>query len=118
MFFILIFFKGAGDNIVLENTPNLGASANVVVRLSQIIPDFVNHIMSHENYYSSVSLAIYMRSRGIFSVATIRGKRIPNTKLSPDDQLKNKARGYSEEFVGKAHECFISGLKKRTERMV
>lgn len=110
MFFIILFRLGAGDNVVLDNSPNLGASANVVVRLSQIIPDFVNHIMSHDNYYSSLPLAVYMRSRGIFSVGTIRGKRIPNTQLSQDDKLKNKTRGYTEEFVGKAHDCYISSV--------
>lgn len=36
-------YSGAGDNVIPENTPDLCASSNVVVRLSAKIPDNINH---------------------------------------------------------------------------
>lgn len=38
-------YSGAGDNVIPENTPDLGAASNVVVRLSKWIPDHQNHII-------------------------------------------------------------------------
>ena len=105
MLFIQI---GAGDNKLSPNTPNLGAAANVVVRLSQQVPDFANHIIYFDNFYTTLPLLIYLRSRGIFSLGTIRSNRIPNSKTSTDGDMKKMARGYSEEFVGVSHGCNIS----------
>lgn len=58
-------YCGAGDNVVLPGTPDLGATANVVVRLSKVLPDFRNHIMYFDNFYTSLPLLTYLRSRGI-----------------------------------------------------
>lgn len=60
-------YCGAGDNLVLPGTPDLGAAANVVVRLSKILPGFKNHIMYFDNFYTSLPLLTYLRSKGIFS---------------------------------------------------
>lgn len=105
---ILFLKQGAGDNKQLPNTPNLGAAPNVVVRLSQKIPDFFNHVIYFDNFYTTLPLLVYLRSRGIFSLGTIRVNRIPNSKLSADEDLKNMARGYSEEFNGTTYGCEIS----------
>lgn len=107
-FYIITFQTGSGDNIVPDNAPDLGASSNVVVRLSQKIPDFINHILVHDNYYSALPLAIYLRSRGIFSLGTIRGNRIPNSMLSGNEVVRKMPRGYTEEFIGTAYGCQIS----------
>lgn len=61
-------YGGAGDNVILPGTPDLGAAANVVVRLSKILPDFKNHIMYFDNFYTSLPLLTYLRSRGMFAV--------------------------------------------------
>lgn len=53
---------------------------------------------------------VYLRSRGIFSLGTIRANRLANSKLSKDENMKDKPRGYSEEFVGSAHGCNISSV--------
>lgn len=47
-------YKGAGDNEVIPNTPDLGATANVVIRLSNTIPYFKNHIMYFDHFYTSL----------------------------------------------------------------
>ncbi|KAJ8942814.1 hypothetical protein NQ318_022828 [Aromia moschata] len=74
-------YTGAGDNTILPNTPDLGAASNVVVRLSQHIPNFVNHILYFDNFYTSLGLLVYLRSRGIYSLGTVRINRVPNCKL-------------------------------------
>lgn len=38
-------YNGAGDNVVLPGCPDLGATSNVVIRLSQTIEDFKRHIL-------------------------------------------------------------------------
>lgn len=66
-------YNGAGDNVVLPNTPDLGATSNIVIRLSQTIPDFVHHILFFDNFYTSLPLLVYLRARGIYSLGTVRG---------------------------------------------
>lgn len=105
-------YTGAGDNIVLDDTPDLGAASNVVVRLSKHIPNFVNHILYFDNFYTSLGVLTYLRSRGIYSLGTVRRNRVPNCKLSADTDLQKKkaVRGYSEEFVGNAYGIDITSV--------
>lgn len=101
-------YNGAGDNIVLPGLPDFGATSNVVVRLSQTIPDFMHHIVYFDNFYTSVQLLVYLRSRGIFSLGTIKANRIPNSKLPTDEDVRNEKRGYSSEYTTQAHGVEIS----------
>lgn len=98
-------FTGAGSNVILPNMPDLGAAANVVVRLSQTIPNFINHIVYFDNFYTTLPLLVYLRSRGIYSLGTIRSARIPNCKLpkDTDKQLAKEDKGFSVEYVGNAY---------------
>ena len=101
-------YGGAGDNVVLAGTPDLGASSNVVIRLTRIVPEFKNHIIYFDNFYTSLALLVYLRSRGIYSLGTIRANRIHNCKLPTDIELKKHVRGYSTEFCGSAMNVDIS----------
>lgn len=105
---IVQFIQGAGANKIIPNVPDLGVAANIVVRLSQKVTDFSNHIIYFDNFYTTLPLLIYLRSRGIFSLGTIRTNRIPQIKLSSDMELKQKNRGYNEEYVGVSYGCDIS----------
>lgn len=113
-------YSGAGDNIVHENCLDLGAASNVVVRLSKIIPYNMNHIIYFDNFFTSLALMVYLMSRGIYSLGTVRPNRIPNIKLSPDSVLAAKKvdRGYSEEFIGTAHGVEISNVLWRDTKTV
>lgn len=91
-------YNGAGDNVILPDVPDLGATSNVVVRLSQTIPNFSHHVMYFDNFYTSIGLLVYLRSRGIYSLGTIRPNRVPMSKLPSDNDLKKEDRGYSEEY--------------------
>lgn len=98
---------------MVENAPDLGASSNVVVRLTKNVPNFVNHIVYFDNFYTSLPLLVYLRSRGIYAFGTVRANRIPNCMLSTDaDLAANDAvfRGYAEECVGSAYGVDISNV--------
>lgn len=105
-------YSGAGGNVIPENAPDLGASSNVVVRLSAKIPQNVNHICYYDNFYTSLGLLTYLRGRGIYSLGTVRANRVPNIKLSTDAELVKKKveRGYSEEYVGTAYGVDITSV--------
>lgn len=79
--------------------PDLGASGNVVVRLSREIPRNVNHKLYFDRYYTSLPLATYLYKQGIPCIGTIQRNRIPNCKFPSDQDLKKKPRGFSEEYA-------------------
>lgn len=111
-------YNGKGDNVVLDGQPNLGSTANVVIRLSQTIPNFENYILYFDNFYTSLPLLVYLRSRGIFSLGTVRKNRIPNCKIMDDDQLKKKPRDHSVEYVANCHGVSISNVLWKNNRDV
>lgn len=54
-----------GENEIIQNEPDLGACAYVVVRLARTIPRNVNHILYFDNYYATIPLCVYLRTQGI-----------------------------------------------------
>lgn len=95
-------YNGAGDNTIIDEAPNIGATSNVVVRLSQSIVNNVHHIIYFDNFYTSIPLLVYLRSRGIYGLGTVRANRVPNCKLPSDNDCKNEPRGYSTEYMTNA----------------
>lgn len=111
-------YNGAGDNAILPGMPDLGATANVVVRLAQTIPEYMHHILYFDNFYTSIPLLVYLRSKGIYSLGTMRANRIPNCELPLDDAIKNKPRGYSTEFVANARGVQVNTVLWKDNRSV
>ncbi|XP_047124186.2 piggyBac transposable element-derived protein 1-like [Hydra vulgaris] len=101
-------YSGASDSKISNGAPDLGAAANVVSRLSQIIPDHMNHIVYFDNYYSTLPLMIYLYSRGIYSLGTVRANRIANCKLPTDKEVAKKPRGFLTEYVGSRYGVDLS----------
>ena len=59
-----------------QDEPDLGACANIVVRLTRDVPKFHYHKLYFDNYYTSLPLMAYLKKeRGILSVGTIRKDR-------------------------------------------
>lgn len=90
-----------GDNVVIDGLSDLGATANVVVRLSQTIPDFHHHILYFDNFYTSMPLMVYLRARGIYSLGTVRSNRIPNCKLPADKDIADEERANPNQQTAK-----------------
>lgn len=111
-------YNGAGDNVILPGNPDLGSTANVVVHLSQTVPDFAHHIIYFDNFYTSLPLLVYLRARGIYSLGTVRTNRITNCKLPTDNQIKTEARGFSTEFVGHCYGVDIANVLWKDNKSV
>lgn len=94
----------------LPGEPDLGASSNVVVRLSRDIPKHVNHKLYFDNYYTSVPLLVYLHQQGILSLGTARRNRIPDCKLPTEQELSKLPRGTSEEFVANVDGVEVSSV--------
>lgn len=65
-------YTDAGDNVILPGHPDLGTSANIVVRLTETVQSFKNHIIYFDNFYTSLPLLVYLRAKGIYSLGTVR----------------------------------------------
>ena len=64
-----------------DDEPDLGASADNVVRLSRNIPRNAGYKLYFDNYYTSFNLMVWLAKERIFSLGTVRRNRLPNCKL-------------------------------------
>ena len=53
-------FAGAQSNTVPDGAPDLGASSNVVVRLTQSVPRHHNYKIFFDNWFTSVPLEVFL----------------------------------------------------------
>ncbi|XP_049310850.1 piggyBac transposable element-derived protein 3-like [Bactrocera dorsalis] len=106
------------ENVVGADEPDLGASSNVVVRLSRMIPRQQNHRIYFDNYFTSLPLLEYLAKEGILALGTIRRNRIPDCKLSTEKAIVKKDRGYSEEYVSTINGVDISTVVWKDNKLV
>ncbi|XP_055932210.1 piggyBac transposable element-derived protein 2-like [Argiope bruennichi] len=103
-------------NILQE--PDLGASSNVVIRLTRPVQENVNHKLYFDNYYTSIPLQVYLKKKGILSLGTIRRNRIPDCKLPTERELKLQVRGSITEFVAEYDGCELSNVSWKDNKTV
>lgn len=106
-------YSGNEDH-VLDNEPDLGAAANVVVRLARKVPRFKNYRIFFDNYYTTIPLLAYLRTQGIYGLGTVRRNRIPGCKLP--EKLPN--RGDREEYMTSIHGIDITTIAWRDNKVV
>ncbi|KAJ8927662.1 hypothetical protein NQ314_019852 [Rhamnusium bicolor] len=82
------------ENVVLPNEQDLGAAANVVVRLCKSIKHNENYCVFFDNCYSTIPLVAYLAQQGILSIGTVRRNRIVDCTLLTKKEFKNEERGY------------------------
>ncbi|KAF2892124.1 hypothetical protein ILUMI_14049, partial [Ignelater luminosus] len=82
-----------------ENETDLGACANVVIRLLRNVPQNINHRVYFDNYYTALPLTIQLAKRGILALGTVRSNRISNCPLPSEKELLKLSRGTSYEFL-------------------
>lgn len=111
-------YSGMENKNRLPTEPDLGASANVVVRLCRHVSTNEFYRVYFDNYYSSIPLVVYLATRGIYSLGTIRRNRIPNCKLPPENQLKKEQRGASCEYVANANGTDVSTVVWKDNKIV
>ncbi|XP_043064548.1 piggyBac transposable element-derived protein 3-like, partial [Drosophila ficusphila] len=71
----------------------LGLSSDIVLHLASNIPENQNFKLFFDNWFTSVSLMIALKERGILAVGTIRNNRLKNVNLLNEKQLADKGRG-------------------------
>lgn len=98
--------------------PDLGASANVVIRLSREIENNQNYKVYFDNYYTTIPLINYLAKRGIHSLGTARRNRIPSCKVPKDTDAKAIKRGEYEEFVTNFDGTDISNVYWKDNKIV
>lgn len=74
----------------------LGISSDIVLHLSKTIPENQNFKLFFDNWFTSVSLMIALKQRGILAVGTIRANRIKNCELKSEKELQKYGRGSSD----------------------
>lgn len=73
------------------NEPDLGACANIVVRLTRDVPKFKNHKLFFDNYYTTIPLLVFLKKeRGILSLGTLRKDRSCKCILFRSQEFKKK----------------------------
>lgn len=82
-----------------SSEPDLGASANVVVHLTRVIPINLRHKLFFDNYYTTLPLLVYLKKRNILSLGTVRRNRLKNVMLPEDSLLMKKPRGTTAHCV-------------------
>lgn len=94
-------FTGQENNSELRNInePDLGSSANVVVRLARIIPKLKNYKLFFDNYYTTLPLLVYLKKENILSLGTVRRNRLKNVMLPDDSTMLKKPRGTYDHCV-------------------
>ncbi|XP_067614935.1 piggyBac transposable element-derived protein 3-like [Eurosta solidaginis] len=110
-------YSGAGDNIIPNGYPDLGATSNVVVRLTETVPAMINHIVYFDNFYTSLPLLVLLKSKGIYALGTIKFEQIPNCKLPSDKDSKLK-RGEVVEYIGSASGLEIATIQWKDTKNV
>ncbi|XP_063216684.1 piggyBac transposable element-derived protein 3-like [Bacillus rossius redtenbacheri] len=92
----------------LESEPDLGACANVVVRLGRLIPEKKNHRLYFDNYFTTPGLMVFFEKKGIHCLGTVRQNRLPGVKVPSKKELLKKERGYSSECVTRVEDVDLS----------
>ncbi|XP_060873874.1 piggyBac transposable element-derived protein 3-like [Metopolophium dirhodum] len=94
-------FTGQENNSELrnKNEPDLGSSANVVVRLGRVIPKHQNYKLFFDNYYTTLPLLVYLKIENILSLGTVRRNRLKNVVLLDDSTMLKKPRGTYDHCV-------------------
>ncbi|KAJ8896068.1 hypothetical protein PR048_001410 [Dryococelus australis] len=65
----------SGQIMPVTNLPDLGASSNVVLRLTQMIPENKNFLVYFENWFASTRLFVTLAKKGVGALGTVRLNR-------------------------------------------
>lgn len=95
----------------------IGASANVV-GLARIIPSNNNFKLYYDNYYTSIQLMVYLKTRGIESLGTVRRNRLKNVPFPSDAAMKSKETGTMYECTATVNQEKITAVLRKDNKLV
>lgn len=78
-----------------------GKVENVIRRMSSGIPNDLNHKLFMDNWFTTLSMMITLKERGIFVTGTIRSNRLKGGEklLKTNKELQNQERGSMDSIV-------------------
>lgn len=101
-----MFTRAGGSGIIYDFTLyigegtcksfGLGISSDIVLHLSSNIPKNQNFKLFFDNWFTSISLMIALRQKGILAVGTVRSNRLTNCALRSDKELQKRGCGSSD----------------------
>ena len=71
----------------------LGVGGDVILRLSETLPQHQNFKVFADNFFSGIPMIIALKSKGIHYTGTIRKGRLPGCQLREDKDLEKEGRG-------------------------
>jgi hypothetical protein len=92
-------FAGAQSNTVPDGAPNLGASSNVVVKLTQSVPRHHNYKIFFDNWFTGVPLEVHLKKEGLLALGTVKENRVSGATMPTEKEMKKKGRGSIVEQV-------------------
>ncbi|KAJ8971196.1 hypothetical protein NQ314_000833 [Rhamnusium bicolor] len=98
--------------------PDLGSSANIILRLCRNVPHNQNYRVYFDHFYASIQLAVHLAKCGILCLGTMRISRIPNCKRPSDKEMAKMKRGISQVFVAVIEGVEISSVVWKDNKMV
>nr|XP_039271113.1 piggyBac transposable element-derived protein 2-like [Styela clava] len=98
--------------------PDLGASANIVIKLTDNVENDVNHILCFDNWFTSIPLMSVLAKRKIYCIGTARQNRLLGCELESDKDLKNRGRGCYQEKTSCVEDTEIRVVKWYDKRSV
>lgn len=75
--------------VMLKSAPNLGISNNLVVKLTEIVPEHVNHKIFFVNWFKIEGLY------DMLPLGTVRLNRLSHSYTLPEIKLKKAQRSYA-----------------------
>ena len=91
------FFIYNGKIEHLPHEPDLGASSNAVVNLTQTIPSNLNHLLYFDRWFTSIALQAYLASKGIHCLGMVSLNQIPGVGFASDKDFAKTGRGTYQE---------------------
>lgn len=107
-------YSGVENHTLQAGEVELKVIGNTVVRLTRSVPSFCNHKLYFDNYFTSIPLLVYLRTRGILSLGTMRRDRIPQCQIPKDI----KERGEMVEHVANCQGIDVTMVGWKDSKMV
>ncbi|XP_015232409.1 PREDICTED: piggyBac transposable element-derived protein 2-like [Cyprinodon variegatus] len=88
-------FTGRIDPVPGE--PDIGASGNTALKLTQVVHHSVNHLLCFDSWFSSLDLFLNLANKGIQTLGSVEESSLQGCSFSSDLELKKKGMGSFEE---------------------
>ncbi|XP_015438099.1 PREDICTED: piggyBac transposable element-derived protein 3-like, partial [Dufourea novaeangliae] len=85
----------------------LGISSDIVLHLASNVRQHKNYKLYFDNWFTSISLMIALKEKGILAVGTIRSNRMKNCCLMNEKELMKKGRGSYDFKFEVAHNLVV-----------